>query len=292
LNLTTSELIRHADGSIYHLHLRPEQLAPTVLLVGDPDRVPMVSRYFDRLEHQVRKREFVTHTGWLGRQRLTVLSTGIGTDNIDIVLNELDALVNIDLAERTVRRAQTSLRLIRLGTAGSLSADIPVDTLVLSAFGIGMDNLLTYYPYQPEEEARTLQSALADLFTRLGFPFTPAVTSADTETLRLLSAGTTLGMTLTSPGFYGPQGRSLRLPTRLPADFFEAAGRFRYEGLPLANFEMETAGIYGLAHMLGHRAVSCSTILANRVRGEFTADASAAVDRMIRLVLERLSELP
>ncbi len=289
LNLKTSELIRNADGSIYHLHLHPEQLAPTVLLVGDPDRVPMVSRYFDRVDHRVRKREFVTHTGWVGKQRMTVLSTGIGTDNIDIVLNELDALVNIDLAGRTLREPRTSLRLVRLGTAGSLSDDIPVDSLVLSVFGIGMDNLLTYYPYEPDTAALSLRAAWTEWFVGQGVPFIPAVTVADTETVRLLAEGMTLGITLTSPGFYGPQGRSLRLPTRLPAGFFERASRFRHGGLPLANFEMETAGIYGLATLLGHRAASCNTILAHRIQGTFSTDPDAAVDRMIRQVLERLS---
>lgn len=283
-----SELILHPDGSIYHLALLPEQLAPTVLLVGDPDRVPKISRHFDRIECQVQHREFVTHTGWLGGKRLSAISTGIGTDNIDIVLNELDALVNVDFQRRTVKENLTSLDLIRLGTSGSLSAEIPVDSLVSSAFGAGLDNLLAYYFFQPSEKEARLQAAFSDFTKSLGLSIRPVVAQANEALVERVGQGTHAGITLTCPGFYAPQGRTLRAASVIGQSFFDEVGKFRFEELGVTNFEMETSAILALAKLLGHRAASCNAIIANRIRREFSPSSAATVSRLIRHVLERL----
>lgn len=290
MSFAPSELILNADGSIYHLHLRPEQLADTVITVGDPDRVAMVSRYFDRVEARVQKREFITHTGYLGSRRLTVISTGIGTDNIDIVLNELDALATIDLSSRRLLAEPRRLKLIRLGTSGSLQKDVPVGSLLLSSHGLGLDGLLHYYAIPPEEPAlleELNQHLAADL------PLPPYLAGANAELLSGLRRKEPTGITLTAPGFYAPQGRELRLPARLDARVLDHFGRFEsQEGHRITNFEMETSALYGLANALGHQAVSVNLILANRPAGTFHADPGRATDQMIRTMLERIGELP
>lgn len=286
--IAPSELILTPKGSIYHLNLHPEQIAPTIFLVGDPERVPKVSQHFDRIEHSVSKREFVTHTGWLGGRRLSVVSTGIGPDNIDIVMNELDALVNIDFQTRTVRENLTSLNLIRLGTSGSLSADIPVDSFVVSAFGIGLDNLLHFYGFQGNEREEVLRESFAAFARSLGVPVQPAAAEADAGLATLAGRDMHRGITLTCPGFYAPQGRTLRLGSILGKNFFENAGQFSFEGLHLTNFEMETAAIFGLSRMLCHRAASCNAILANRITGEFSQNQKVLEERLIEQVLRNL----
>jgi uridine phosphorylase len=286
--IPASELILNPDGSIYHLHLQPEQLAHTVFLVGDPDRVPKVSRHFDRLDCQVQKREFVTHTGWIGSQRLSVISTGIGTDNIDIVLNELDALVNIDLATRTVRDSLSSLQLVRIGTSGSLSPAIPVDSMLCSAYGAGMDNLMQYYQADLSDQERLLQQQLYDFFRPWRIPVQPFAAAADAELSGRAGKGMARGITLTCPGFYAPQGRSLRARSVLDRSFFDAVSSFAFEGLQITNFEMETAAILGLARLLGHQAASCNAILANRITNEFSARPRQAEELLIRQVLENV----
>lgn len=284
--LSPSELVLNKDGSIYHLHLLPEHLADTIITVGDPDRVPLVSRYFDEIEVQVSKREFVTHTGRLGRKRLTVISTGIGTDNIDIVLNELDALVNIDLKRREIRPHKKQLSFIRVGTTGGLQEEHAVGSLVSSALTIGLDNLLHYYDYQPDEQADRMRHSFTDRFTNLPSPVYTG--SADRELLQQITGNWPKGITLSSPGFYAPQGRCLRLNSRLSSTLLDQFADFAFDGLKITNFEMETSALFGLSTLLGHRAISCSVILANRANRTFSKDAAADVDRLIRTVLEQL----
>ncbi|MCB0633676.1 MAG: nucleoside phosphorylase [Saprospiraceae bacterium] len=287
--LSPSELVLNPDGSIYHLHLRPEHIADTILTVGDPNRVPLVSQYFDQLEFEISKREFITHTGWLGNKRLTVISTGIGTDNIDIVLNELDALVNIDLKNREIRPQKKQLNFIRVGTTGGLQSRHSVGTMISSAMTIGLDNLLHYYPYQAEERAVKLEQAFTAGFPDL--PTTVYTASPDLSLLQRITGDWARGITLSAPGFYAPQGRSLRLGSRLSPQLLDAFARFKFEDLNITNYEMETSALFGLSHMLGHRATSCSVILANRADGTFSADPGGDVDRLIRTVLDAVMML-
>jgi uridine phosphorylase len=280
-----SELIINKRGAIYHLDLRPEELAPLVLTVGDPDRVELVSRHFDTIDHRRRHREFVSHTGRIGKKRLTVVSTGIGTDNVDIVLNELDALVNIDFSTRTLREALTQLTIIRIGTAGSLQQDIPVDSFVASTHGLGIDNLLNFYRHDGNEEDKAILSAFStqtQLHQRLAQPY---ISGASASLLRHFTSGYHHGITVTCPGFYGPQGRVLRLGLTQP-DLINRLTTFSYGPYRIANFEMETAGIYGLGKLLGHSCLSLSAILVNRVARTFSKDNEAAMDSLIRKTLD------
>ncbi|MEQ1747023.1 MAG: nucleoside phosphorylase [Saprospiraceae bacterium] len=286
-----SELILNPDGSIYHLNLHPEQVAPVIITVGDQDRVPAVSRHFDRVEHRVQKREFVTHTGWIGKQRLSVLSTGIGPDNVDIVVNELDALFNIDLTTRLPKPLLTSLTLIRLGTAGGLQATVPVDGLVISTGGIGLDGLLQFYQAPDQHDHPVVQALRRHFGETWPFPLSPYFAAADSALIKQFSEGFFHGFTATNPGFYGPQGRQLRAPVRLPG-YLDWLQRFEHEGERILNLEMETAALFGLSRLLGHRAVSLSAVIANRALGQFSRDTGAAVEKLIRLALERILTIP
>ena len=282
-----SELIINARGAIYHLNLRPEELAPTIFIVGDPDRVPMVSHYFDQIENRQQHREFVSHTGILRGRRLTVLSTGIGTDNIDIVLNELDALVNIDFESRTIKENLTRLQIIRIGTSGSLQANIPVDGFVASTHGLGIDNLLNFYRHKESDAENEILQAFVT-HTQLHQQFAhPTLTSANTGLLKHFTEGFYQGITVTCPGFYGPQGRILRLGLSQPELINRLTG-FSFGPYRIANFEMETAAIYGLGKLLGHHCLSLNVIVANRIAKTFSKDAAAAVDGLIRTTLERV----
>lgn len=283
-----SELILNPDGSVYHLALQPEQLASTIITVGDPERVPRVSRYFDRVEHRVRKREFVTHTGWLGSQRLTVLSTGIGTDNVDIVLNELDALVNIDLAKRQVKPSLTSLTLLRVGTTGGLQAEVPVDSWVASTAAFGMDGLLHFYDAPGLHDGPAIRALRQHCAGKWNFPLSPYFAKGDPALLAAFGKDFQHGFTATNSGFYGPQGRRLRAAVAQP-EYLDVLQKFDFHGDRILNLEMETAGIYGLSSLLGHRAVSLSAILANRARGEFSRQPDKTVRRLIETVLEKIS---
>jgi uridine phosphorylase len=289
--IAESEFIINERGAIYHLDLRPEELATTVLTVGDPDRVAMVSKYFDSIEYWGQHREFVTHTGKIGKKRITVVSTGIGTDNIDIVLNELDALVNIDFGSRTVKPDLTHLTIIRMGTAGSLQKDIPVDSWVASTHGLGIDNLLNFYRHEENEEEKELLhsfSTQTQLHHRLAQPY---ISGASASLLRHFTSGFHQGITVTCPGFYGPQGRVLRLGLSQP-ELINRLTAFTYGPHRIANFEMETAGIYGLGRMLGHSCLSLSAIVANRVSRQFSKDGNATVERLVQetlRIVERLS---
>lgn len=284
--IPSSELVLNADGSVYHLHLLPEHIANTIITVGDPERVSTVSRHFDHLEWQFKKREFVTHTGYIGSKRLTVISTGIGTDNIDIVLNELDALVNIDLQTRTPKQNLTSLNIVRLGTSGSLQADIPIHDIVASAIGVGFDGLMHYYKYNLSPTENDLSNAFGSLENGMK----PYFVEASTNLLQSIAPNVVQGMTATCSGFYGPQGRKLRLQPTIP-DLLDQLQAFSHEKYRFTNLEMETAGIYGLAKLLGHRALSLNVILANRPRGEFSKDPSQAVEKLILWALEKIVQL-
>ncbi len=285
-----SELIINPDGSIYHLHLRPEQLAPLVITVGDPDRVPMVSKYFDRIDEQVQKREFITHTGWLGQRRISVISTGIGTDNIDIVLTELDALMNIDFATRQQKKTFSPLQIIRIGTSGALQADTELDSLLLSNFGIGLDGLLLYYQASPSDAERELERAFQDqLGKRFQSPIQPYFAQADSDLVATFKDHMQQGITVTCPGFYGPQGRELRTPMKMEVPLNQMRN-FQHQGMRITNFEMETAAIYGMANLLGHKALSCNALIANRTTNVFSKNSKAPIDRLIRLVLEKVGQ--
>lgn len=285
-----SELILNPDGSIYHLNLRPEQVADTIILVGDPNRVPRVSAYFDTIEFSTQKREFCTHTGTYKGKRLTALSTGIGPDNIDIVINELDALFNIDLHTRKPKEQLTSLNIVRFGTSGSLQADIPVDSFVLSSHGLGMDNMLHAYKDAPNVREIAMEEAFMAHIqwnTDKGRPY--IVGCAETLKQRLLTDKVFEGITGTAPGFYGPQGRMLRLPVQDPT-LNDKLHSFNYKGYRMTNLEMETSAIYGLSKLLGHQAVSLNAIIANRAAGTFTKDTKKVVENLIVYGLEQLAK--
>ena len=283
-----SELILNRDGSIYHLNLRPEQVADTIILVGDPNRVPRVSAYFDTIEFSTQKREFCTHTGTYKGKRLTVLSTGIGPDNIDIVINELDALFNIDLHTRKPKEQLTSLNIVRFGTSGSLQADIPVDSFVLSSHGLGMDNMLHAYKDAPNVREIAIEEAFmahTQWNTDKGRPY--IVGCGEILKQQLLTDKVFEGITGTAPGFYGPQGRMLRLPVQDPT-LNDKLHSFNYKGYRMTNLEMETSAIYGLSKLLGHQAVSLNAIIANRAAGTFTKDTKKVVENLIVYGLEQL----
>ena len=280
--IPASELILRPNGAVYHLDLLPGQVAETIITVGDPERVARVSRRFDRVELRVEAREFVTHTGELGGRRLTVISTGIGTDNVDIVLSELDALFNIDLARREVRDELTELTFLRLGTSGSFQPDLPLDSLLLSKAALGLDGLLPFYPrpVTPDPLTVALVKHLDRAATHLPVPpllARPRLPVLDWSLIPELARG----ITLTAAGFYAPQGRSLRLPSGMSAQVLMALRTFRHGDLRITNIEMETAGIYALATALGHRSASLSALLANRAEGTFSTQPAATVERLI-----------
>lgn len=288
--IPASELILNADGTIYHLHLHPEQVAPDIITVGDPERVKEISRRFDRIDERVEAREFVTHTGELNGKRLTVISTGIGTDNVDIVLNEIDALFNVDLGKRTVKQTLTTLNFLRLGTSGSLQANLPLDSLLLSEAALALDGLLPYY-----RDAVVADAALsAHLSARdVTLPTVPIVVQPRYPAFITASSTGTIarGITLTAAGFYAPQGRSIRLPSRLTPALLAALRSYRRaDGLRITNIEMETAGIYGLANALEHRAASLSALLANREAGTFSSRPGETVERLIETGLLLLTD--
>jgi uridine phosphorylase len=286
--IAESELILNKRGAVYHLDLLPEELGDIVITVGDPGRVKEVSKYFDMVACSQQHREFITHTGRLGNKRISVVSTGIGTDNIDIVMNELDALVNIDLHTRTVKTQLTSLQIIRIGTAGSLQEDIPVDSWVASTHGLGIDNLLHFYRYENnEEENQLIQSFITQtqLYNNAALPY---INSVSVGLIKHFVEGFHHGITVTCPGFYGPQGRILRLGLSDPA-FIDRLSGFSFGTHRICNFEMETAGIYGMGKLLGHHCLSLSAIVANRISKKFTRDGNAVVDQLIKKALEIIS---
>ena len=287
MKLSPSELILNPDGSIYHLNLLPQDIADTIITVGDPDRVAEVSSFFDTVDLKKGKREFHTHTGTLKGKRLSVISTGIGTDNIDIVLNELDALVNIDFKSRLVKSNKKSLDIIRIGTSGAIQADIPVDTFLMSEYAIGLDGLLHFYNDNLAQNFH-MAEAFSVHCEWSALKATPYATEYDENLAeKLRSNRIRLGITVTNTGFYGPQDRKLRLNSD-SSRFVEKLASFRYQNKQITNLEMETSGIYGLSRLLGHRAVSMNCILANRATGIFSKRAKQSTQELIAYCLDKI----
>ncbi|MEJ7693416.1 nucleoside phosphorylase [Daejeonella sp.] len=285
--ISKTDLILNEDGSVYHLNLLPGDIADTVITVGDPDRVSDVSRHFDRIEVRKGKREFITHTGYIGSRRITVISTGIGTDNIDIVLNELDALVNINFDTRLVNSTLKSLDIIRIGTSGAIQDDIPMDTILVSEFALGLDALMHYYVHTVSGDEHQLLDSVKSHFKHIQ-GISPYLIAADKGLLNLIGQDLEKGITVTAPGFYAPQGREVRAKTTVP-NLISLFSSFRSGNHRLTNLEMETAGIYALASVLGHRALSLNAILASRTKLEFSANPAKVVDKAIQLVLSSLA---
>ena len=287
MSLKASELILNKDGSIYHLGLLPEDLSKTVVIVGDPARVSRISEHFDSIETKKQKREFTTHTGFYKEKRITVMSTGMGTDNIDIALTELDALVNIDFEKKEVKEKIESLDIIRIGTTGSIRKEIPVGSFIVSEMAIGFDGLLHFY-----KSNGILKEDIAQAFveqtgwsSKKAYPY---VVEGNRDLVMKMSSSNTLkGFTGTNVGFYGPQGRILR--SELPdPDMNRKLGAFNYNGYSITNLEMETSGIYGISKLLGHRAVSMNAVLANRATGEFVEKGTELVNDLIAYSLDRI----
>ncbi|WP_134397035.1 nucleoside phosphorylase [Flavobacterium psychrophilum] len=287
--MQSSELILNPDGSVYHLNLLPENIAHDIIFVGDQERVSKITQHFDSIEFSTQKREFKTQTGTIKGKRITVMSTGIGPDNIDIVMNELDALVNIDLATRKPKENLTSLNIIRIGTSGSLQADIPCDSFVMAKFGLGLDNMLRSYLIDevsiPEMEDAFIKHTNWDL--RKGKPY---IIPCSEELEKLIeSEKIHKGITATAGGFYGPQGRVLRLNIQ-DESLNSKMDNFNFEDNRITNLEMETSAIYGLGKLLGHHCLSLNAIIANRASGTFSQDPYKAVDELIAYALEKLSK--
>lgn len=282
-----SELILNPDGSVYHLNLKPEHIANTIIFVGDPDRIENITKHFDVIEFETQKREFKTQTGTYKGKRISVISTGIGVDNIDIVLNELDALVNINLETREVKDTLTSLNIIRIGTSGSLQKDIPVDAFVMSTQSLDLVGLLQAYNIEKHSNS-VLENAFikhTNWSAKKAYPV--VVNASDTLIKQFDSSRINKGITATAGGFYGPQGRVLRLNLSEP-EFNSKLDSFNYNNTRITNLEMETAGIYGLAKLLGHHAMSLNAIIANRASGTFSTNPKETVENLIKYTLDRL----
>lgn len=282
-----TDIILNQDGSIFHLHLKPSDIARDIILVGDPGRVSQVSSRFDNIELVKQNREFLTHTGYIGDKRITVLSTGIGTDNIDIVINELDALVNIDLESSLPMNTLTSLNLIRIGTTGGLQEDIPINSFILSRMAVGFDGVINFYSdrdrisdIEAEREFRTFISWNDDL------PSPYFVWSSD-SLFDKLNNDVITGITVSAPGFYGPQGRTVRLKPADP-ELNSRIITFRYRGMRITNYEMESSALFGLASMLGHQSIAICAMIANRITGEMTRQYLPVMDKLISFTLERI----
>ncbi len=287
--IAASELILNPNGSVYHLNLQPENIADTILMVGDQDRVEKITKHFETIEFTTQKREFKTQTGIYKGKRITVISTGIGPDNIDIVINELDALVNINLQTRAIKPELKSLNIIRIGTSGSLQADIPVDSFVMSKYGLGLDNMLRSYCIDEISETAMEEAFITQTNwdMRKGKPY--VIKGSEILEKKLESNQIYKGFTGTAGGFYGPQGRVLRLAIQDP-ELNKKMDSFSFEGIKMTNLEMETGAIYGLGKLLGHECLSLNAIIANRANGTFSPDPYKAVDELIAYTLDKLAE--
>lgn len=284
-----SELILNPDGSVYHLNLKPENIADTIIFVGDQDRVEKITKHFDTIEFKTQKREFKTQTGTYKGKRLTVLSTGIGPDNIDIVMNELDALVNIDLETRQPKTDLKSLQIVRVGTSGSLQSDVPVDSFVLSTHGLDLNGMLHFYQIDAIRKPKIEQAFIAHT-NWSGEKAKPIFIDNSQMLESLLESDQVFkGVTATAGGFYGPQGRVLRLPLQNP-ELNTKMDNFNFETTRITNFEMETSVIYGLAKLLGHHACSLNAIIANRPNGNFSKDPKLVVEKLIVYTLDKLTQ--
>ncbi len=284
--ITETDLILNSDGSVYHLNLLPKHISETIITVGDPSRVYRVSQYFDDIEFEMNKREFITHVGKFKGKRVTVISTGIGTDNIEIFFTELDALINVDLKTREPRTRKKKLKIIRIGTSGSLQEDVPLGSHLISDYAVGFDNLMNFYNL----EMTAFEESLAkDIQKKTSISFTPYMVRGSSLLKGQFGADMVLGNTITTPGFYAPQGREIRLPLKYPK-LLEELSRYQHKtsNLRLTNFEMETAGYYAMARLLGHEALSVNAIIANRALNKFSKDPNKVVDSLIKKVLERI----
>jgi uridine phosphorylase len=280
-----TDLVLNPDGSVYHLNLLPKHISDTVIAVGDPGRVYTVSQHFDEIEFEMNKREFITHVGKYKGKRITVISTGIGTDNVEIFFTELDALVNIDLKTREPKSRKKKLKVIRIGTSGALQEDIPVGSHLVSDYGVGLDNLMNFYDLPMDD----FETGLAhDIQKKTGLPFMPYVVQGS-ELLRDQIAGSDMvkGNTVTCPGFYAPQGRVLRLPIRYPS-LLEDLNYYNKGNFWLTNFEMETSAYYAFGRLLGHEVMSANAIIANRIKTKFSKDPHKIVESLVKKVLDRI----
>ena len=282
--ISEADLILNPDGSVYHLSLKPKHISDTIITVGDPNRVYSISQYFDSIEFEMNKREFITHVGKYRNKRITVISTGIGTDNIEIFFNEIDALVNIDLKTREVKPKKKKLNIIRIGTSGALQEDVAVGSHLISDYAVGFDNLMNYYAL-PESK---VESELAiDIEQKVGLNFRPYVVRGSQTLMERFKKEMVVGNTITCPGFYAPQGRSLRLALRFPK-LLENLNYYHHDGFWLTNFEMETSAYYAFARLLGHEAISLNAIIVNRMKNKFSKNPSRVIDSLIRKVLDNI----
>ncbi len=281
-----SELILNERGALYHIDVKPGELASTIVTVGDPARVNMIEKYFDTVHFKRSHREFLTMTGECNGNPLSVISTGIGTDNIDIALSEIDAVFNIDLKAKQPKSSFHPLTFIRLGTSGALHPEVDLGDLIISKYGVGLDNLLHYYSDDQGLRLSELENAVKERISSPNYAF-----AGDSNLVHHFKSLGKLGITFSCPGFYGPQGRTMRLQPK-NSNFLTNLQSISYKGIKATNFEMETSGIYGLSKLMGHRAISISAILANRTRGEFSSDPSKMVDQMLASALAKIGDLP
>ena len=281
-----TDLVLNGDGSVYHLALLPKNISDTILTVGDPGRVNVISQFFDSIEFEMNRREFITQVGTYRGKRVTVISTGIGTDNIEIFFTELDALVNVDLKTREPKTRKRKLKIIRIGTSGALQEDIPVGSFLLSDYAVGFDNLMTFYDLRQDDLERSIAE---DIRKKIKLPFLPYVVKGSEALRKQIGADMVVGNTITAPGFFAPQGRTVRVPIKYPRLLDDLnAYHHRASDFWLANFEMETAGYYAMARMLGHEVLSANAIIANRVKNKFSKDPNAIVEKLIKVILDRI----
>ncbi|MGE0771455.1 MAG: nucleoside phosphorylase [Cyclobacteriaceae bacterium] len=282
--ISETDLILNPDGSVYHLNLKPKHIADTIIAVGDPSRVYTVSQHFDEVEFEMNKREFITHTGKFKGKKISVISTGIGSDNVEIFFNELDALANIDLKTREPKLRKKKLRIIRLGTSGSMQEDIPLGSHLITEYAVGLDNLMNFYDL-PMDDFET--GVAHDIQKKCGLPFMPYVVKGSEDLFGKLSKDMLVGNTVTCPGFYAPQGRALRVPIRFPK-LLEDLNYYHKGDFWLTNFEMESSAYYAMARLLGHEAISVNAIIANRIKNKFSKNPAKVVDALIKKVLDQV----
>ncbi|HYC84096.1 MAG TPA: nucleoside phosphorylase [Chryseosolibacter sp.] len=281
-----TDLILNKDGSVYHLNLHPKHISDIILTVGDPSRVYQVSKYFDEVEFEMNKREFITHTGNYKGKKITVISSGIGTDNVEILLTELDALVNVDLKTREPKSRKRKLKIIRIGTSGALQEEIPVGSHLVSEYAVGLDNLMTFYDLRLDPVEKELGE---DIRKHIDLPFTPYVIKGSESLKKQVGFDMISGNTVTCPGFYGPQGRIVRIPIKYPK-LLDQLNAYHHKKADfwLTNFEMETSGYYALGRLLGHEILSVNAMIANRIKNRFSRDPNRVIDDLIKKVLERI----
>lgn len=284
--ISETNLILNEDGSVYHLNLLPRHISDTIITVGDPSRVYRVSQYFDDIEFEMNQREFITHVGTFKGKKITVISTGIGTDNIEIFFTELDALVNVDLKTREPKSRKKKLKVIRIGTSGALQEDIPLGAHLVTDYAVGLDNLMAFYDLPVDD----FEAAIADdIQKKTSLPFTPYVVRGSEVLRKQFGGDMIVGNTVTTPGFYGPQGREVRIPIKYPR-LLEELNYYHNKSSDfwLTNFEMETAGYYAMARLLGHEVLSVNAIIANRVKNKFSKQPHKVIDALIKKVLDQI----